>query len=233
VRAEYRKLVDELPALAADFGGLLSPTAQEDVATFTFALECIDRALDSEMTVAARRALAERILSALRGGAPAAHVADDDELGRWLLQLRALIVGRQIAAPFLALATRALANTERMRTTRALSEYLRCVEEEGRLTVEMTLTVMGGSSCAPLAAFLRGVAEIGNLYDKLVDARADAARGEIAIRPDWRLHAALSAALLRRLPRAIALHPRRTRFLRWALGWVVALPLLAARRTES
>src|SRR5262249_61640626 len=89
-------------------------------------------------------------------------------------------------------AKRALANSERMRKTRDPRAYIACVEEEGRLTVAMMLAIVGPWCSPPFERFLRRVSELANLVDKLIDARGDFARAEMALRPGVRAHARLA-----------------------------------------
>jgi hypothetical protein len=61
------------------------------------------------------------------------------------------------------------------------------------------------------------VAEVGNLVDKLVDARADYRRGEMRIKPDLGHHMTLLWEIARRGLGAFRLFPRRARLFRWAI----------------
>lgn len=218
MRSEYVRLADELPSLARQFGCVLPPAAAADVREFTLALECIDRVLDGIAAATERAALARAILDGLEG----APVGDgvDEELRAHLGRLAALVRRRRLLPRFGRLGAGALANTERMRTTRDAREFIECVRVEGRLTVEMTLLVAGPHLDGDCARFLRGVAELCNLYDKLKDARGDFRRGEMALPPGTRLHARLLGAMLRRLPTAARLHPHVGGFLRWGLGFL-------------
>jgi hypothetical protein len=45
----------------------------------------------------------------------------------------------------------------------------------------------------------------------------------MALRPGVALHARLVARTLRHLPRALARHPRRLRFVAWGASWLAAL----------
>lgn len=215
VRPEYVKLADGLPALAREFGEELGAAAAGDVRVFMAALECIDRVLDAVDDAGARARLSRAIVARLDGGdgASAHH-----ELDGKLRALTAMAARRGIARELARLGERALDNTERMRTARDARQFVDCVRREGRLTVEMALLVAAlDGECA---RFLRGVAELCNLYDKLKDARGDFRRGEMALRPGARLHARLLAATLARVPAAARLHPRLDRFVRWGLGYL-------------
>jgi hypothetical protein len=210
VRREYRALVERFPALGATFGCTLPAHVLYDLRDFTLALECIDRELDARPEREQRVELGEMIL--------AGAVDSPPELARHVARLH------ELASPALwSAARRALTNSERMRATRDVREYVACIEEEGRLTVEMMLAIIGPWSTPALARFLRSVAELANLVDKLVDARDDFRSGELAIAPGVAVHARLAAAALARLPGAIVTHPSALRFAAWGLSLVGAM----------
>ena len=212
-RPEYVALVDGLPALMRDLGSTITPANLRDVRVFMLALEHIDRVLDAIVDRADRRAFGERLLAAIANGDAR---FSDIELG----ELYAVLARRGRTAAFVALARTALVNSERMRTTRDAHEYLDAIELEGRLTVELVLLFVDPDAGPAVAAFLRAVGDIANLFDKLIDMRADHRRGELALRPSIRLHARVLARILRRLPSVAATHPRRLRFVGWSVGWV-------------
>jgi hypothetical protein len=218
IRPEYVRLADELPALARQFGCALPSDVAADVRAFTLALECIDRVLDDIADASARAALSRAVVDGLDGAIDA--VAVGDELRAHLERLAALLARRRLLPSFRRLGARALANTERIRTTTSAREFIACVRLEGRLTVELTLLVAGPHLDGDCARFLRGVAELCNLYDKLKDARGDFRRGEMALAPSARLHARLLGALLRSVPTAARLHPNFGGFVRWGLGYL-------------
>jgi len=237
VRPEYRKLVADLPLLASAFDCRLPAPVLRDVETFTLAMECVDRLLDGIADPTARRSFGAAVMAALEGpgpvgvgrpaarpvgAGPAARAGDGPgftrELWARLSALREVIERRCVVERFCRLARHALSNTERIRTTRSRRRYVAAVEIEGRLTVELALTLLEGHCSGAFIGFFRSLAEPCNLYDKLRDARGDFRRGEIALRPGLRLHALLLAALLRRLPGAIRRHPRPDRLVTWGLG---------------
>jgi hypothetical protein len=216
VRPEYRKLAQDLPRLALTFGSALPAGARRDLMTFTLALECIDRHLDAIAAADGRARFGAQLLAALRGG-PAFGSA---ELAQHLTGLRALLELTGTVERFCAIGAAALDNTERMRMTRSSAEYLACVRREGRYTVELALLFVGEWLAPGCRAFLRSVAEMGNLVDKLKDARGDFARGEMAVVPGVRLHASLVGLILQRVPTAAALHPSLPGFVRWGVGYL-------------
>jgi hypothetical protein len=222
-RPEYAKLVADLPALAAEFGEALGTAARGRVSTYMAALECIDRHLDAIPTATARQAFGGEVL-ALLSGDDRQRIRLEPEVARETARLRDVLVASGALGAFLGFGRAALTNTELMRTTPSRDVYLECVRREGVLTVELTIAVLGADAPPKLADFLRAVAELGNLFDKLVDARGDHRRGELAVRPGVRLHLRLLAALLARVPTAAARHPSFLRFARWGLGhaWFAA-----------
>jgi hypothetical protein len=220
IRGEYRKLADDLPALVAEFGGVLGAREHADIATFAAAIERVDRVLDATVDRAARVDLAAAVVAMLDGTARSTGNAATDAR---LIALRAALVRRDTVARFVELARDTLATTERLRGARRVGAYLDAIESEGRLMVEMTLVILEPLVPSDFVAFLRATAELGNLADKLVDARGDYRRGEIAVRPGIVAHARIVARMLRYLPRAAALHPSRLRFVAWSAGWLAAI----------
>jgi len=216
VRPEYRKLAEDLPRLAEAFGCPLTARACGDLMVFTLALECIDRELDAIGDAAERARFGARLLAALDGEG----ARFGDELDGHLEALEPVL--RRIGAGerFLALGAAALDNTERMRTTRDAGEFLLCVRREGVYTVELALLFVEAELSAACCAFLRSVAEMGNLVDKLKDARGDFQRGEMAVAPGVVLHARLVGLILRRVPAAAALHPSLSGFVRWGASYL-------------
>lgn len=219
-RPEYAKLADDLPELARQFGWQPPAHILRDVREFTLALDCIDQELDAMSDPEARRRFGLDVLRCLSGDEPAAVRREGlDRVER----LSGILAARGLSALFCRLARAALDNSERMRLTRDPAAYLACVEREGRLTVELTVLLLGEEASPGLVRFLRAVAEIGNLVDKLVDARRDHWRGELALRPGLRVHARLTIALVRRIPRALSCHPQRGQVVAWGVGWIAAL----------
>ena len=137
--------------------------------------------------------------------------------------LRETIVARGVAARFVGLVGATLANTETIRTTRRPRVYLDGIEREGELAAEMALLLMRPYASPRLVEFFRAIASPANLVDKVIDARADFRRGELAMRPGIWLHARLVRRMLRRVPRAAARHPHRLWFVAWSRRWLPRL----------
>src|SRR5262249_15688787 len=194
-----------------------------DVETFTLAMECVDRLLDGIADPRARRAFGDAVMAALEESAPPGTACSPDftpELEARLFALPELLPRRRMGERFCQWARQALSNTALIRTTGCRRQFVAAVEIEGRLTVELTLTLLEGHSTEAFVGFLRSLAELCNLADKLLDARGDFERGEMACRPGLGLHALLAVALLRRLPGAARRHPRLGGFGTWGLGYL-------------
>jgi len=213
VRPEYLRLARDFERLVADFGGPLEGTVREDVITLMAAIECIDRVVDVLPERSDRERLGADVLRALRHGCSPPDW--DDELRARTAELRAVLVRRDVVAPFLAIARDALHNAEGLRECLTHDEYVARVAAEGRMTTQLALTVAGGACGDDFARFFTSLGEPANLVDKLRDARGDAARGEIVLRPGPSLHVRLAAEILRRLPGLLRLHPRPF----WLLAW--------------
>lgn len=226
-RGEYRALVDGLPSLMHEFECSISPAGLAEVATLMTAIECIDRLLDPIPLAPDRTAFSQAVLAAVAGHEVLVATV---ELATHLRALHAVLVRRHLTAPFTAIAARALANTEQMRTTTNRSEFLDCVELEGHLMVELALLVIGPWANARFVEFLQAVASVANLIDKLLDVRGDHRRGELVVRPGVRLHARLVARLARRVPHAARRYPSLWRFVAWGVGWLRPPAITVASR---
>jgi hypothetical protein len=212
-RPEYARMGADFERLAGAFGVRLPPDVRDDVRLLAACIECVDRVIDATDDAAERARLGASIVRALRDGDPV-DLQDAGLRGR-MAELRALVVRRGVSAAFARLAAEVLDNTERARACSSRDEYIERVVHEGRLAARMALLVAGDTCAGDFARFLLAVAEPANLVDKLVDARGDAARGEIALAPDVRLHARLVVEILRRLPALLRIHPRPA----WLLAW--------------
>jgi len=210
VRPEYRALVDGLPALMSDFDCGLDAAARTGVEVFMRAVDRVDRELDAIADGRQRHAFSDRVVAVL-------CASDAADATPELADLRAILCERDLLAPFARGTRLLLVASEEVRTCRDASAYLDRVEHEGRLLVELALLFVAPQANQRFITFFRALAEIANLLDKLLDARGDHRRGELAMPADLTLHALLASRLLRRLPGAVRLHPRRLHFIAWGL----------------
>src|SRR5262245_43516291 len=128
-------MVEDLPRLTRSFG--CEPPAQviADLTRFMVGLEYVDRVLDSRATAVARAQFGAEVIAFLLGRG---EMADPDG-GARLLPLRETLARTDLGEPLCALARRALANSEELRSTNDVGRYIAGAEEEGRLLVAMTL----------------------------------------------------------------------------------------------
>ena len=222
---------EDFARLAAPFGLRLAPALRDDVRLLADCIECVDRIIDATDDPAERRRTAVAIVRSLRTGEP--FTSRHADLRACMSELRALVERRRIAPAFAGLAEEVLENTEGVRACSSHDEYVERTAREGRLAASMALLVAGDACSSAFARFLLALAEPANLVDKLVDARADAARGEIALAPDAKLHARLTAEVLRRLPPLLRLHPRPAWLLAWGVRSTLGLALPALRETRA
>jgi hypothetical protein len=232
IRPEYQALVDRLPALMRDFDSSISEAALRELGVLMAATECIDRQLDRIADQARRRAFVDAVIAALHEPSQL-----EPELDRQLGRLRVLLVRHGIAASFVSIARELFRDTERARTTLDVGVYLDSIEREGRAMVELALLFIDPHGDPRFVAFLRAVGDAANVVDKLLDARADFARGELAVRPSLWLHARIAGRLVRRVPRIARLHPSRVRFVMWGASWLRVMlqpsPATASRPSAS
>jgi hypothetical protein len=213
MRPEYLRLARDFERLVADFGEPVEEAVLDDLVTLMAAIECIDRVVDVLPERRDRDQLGADVLHALRDGSSPAQWGE--ELQARTTELRALLVRRDVVAPFLAIARDALHNAEGLRECRTHDEYIARVVAEGRMTTRLALTVAGDVCGDEFARFFVSLGEPANLVDKLRDARGDAERGEIVLTPGPGLHLRLAAEILRRLPGLLRLHPRPW----WLVAW--------------
>ena len=228
-RPEYVRMGSDFERIARAFGLELEPAVCADVRLLAACIDCVDRAIDGIREGDERRGVAATIIEALRTGDGA--LIGDGELRAGVMALYGIIARRGITGEVVQLAEDALDNTEKARTCTSREEYVARTVREGRLTVSMALLVGGRIHDDSFRRFMLAVAEAANLVDKLVDARGDAARGEISLAPSIGLHARLAAEVLRRLPALVRLHPAPVSLLAWSAR--SAIGLVRLQRTSS
>jgi len=199
VRPEYLNLPRDLRELARGFNLDLPLDCRQDAAVLVFAIECVDRVLDSLPHAAERAQFAADVLMALEGNATASDSTLPAEVQARLSQLQEVIHRRNIAGSFRRITRRILRNSERMRTTRRPASYIEGALAEGRWMVELLLLVLGGAVTPRFRQFMRQLAGPANLGDKLRDARHDFILGELAIKPGLVLHLRLICGMLWRI----------------------------------
>jgi hypothetical protein len=208
-RPEYARLARDFVRLAHEAGLHVDDVARRDVATFAAAIEWVDRVMDAVPLREERVRFGRRALAAACG---------EDRVHSTLDALAETLVRRDVVAPFARLVEEELVVGETMRHATDSRTFLECVAREGALTTEMTLLVSGLSD-PRFRRFFRSLGEPANLVDKLLDARADHARGEMRLRPTWRLHARIALEILRRVPRVVVASPRPVWVLVWGFGY--------------
>jgi hypothetical protein len=205
-RPEYGRLAEEFRLLARAFGHDLAPRIVGDVARLTSAIERIDRWVDEACLAAVRRERWRGVIAILseEPGVPRLPA----ELADAAHDLRRLGRERHGRARIRRIVRDEAKTSERIRGARSAAVYVRAVEREGRLTAALAL-IVAGASCGPsFRRFFFRLAAPANLVDKILDAKEDHARGEIALRPGVRLYGALLWALLRRVVMLLATTPR-------------------------
>jgi hypothetical protein len=228
VRPEYAVLAREFRELAAQFGHRIDDVLQQDIARLASAIECVDRHIDDVSSTEVRVALWRSVIDLLaHDGAPRADL--DPELASATLDLRELALRRRVLPRILRIVKKEMTTSETMRGTSQLGIYLAAVQREGRLTTALALVVAGDACGAAFRRFFFRLGGPANLIDKLKDARADHARGEILLVPGLLLHARLALSALVRLPALFASHPQWLRVVRLGIRYLG--PLTAHPRT--
>ncbi len=204
IRPEYAELAGEFERIARDFGHPVDAPLRRDVARLAAALEIVDRRLDVIADDHARSALWRDLLGAFADGRP----LRDGELAFALHDLRALAIYRGVHARMARVLAKEVATSEALRTTRDPGAFVRGVLREGRLIVTLLFLVVGDAR-PELRRFFFALAGPANAVDKLLDVRADHARGEMRLAPTAELYARLLLAVARATPALFTLHPRR------------------------
>lgn len=222
--SEYQQLVYDLPRLAEAFGDRVPTRVARDLRIFMAALEQIDHELDDLPSAAQRAAFGQGVIAALRGAAPLPGL-----LGKKVQRLRVALQRRRQLDRFVRLSMGALRNAEAMRTSPSPSEYVERVRLEGRYTIELVLLFHAEAS-EELRRFLREVASLANLYDKIADAREDFRRGHCALPPRPGLYGVLVRAAVADGWYVARSHPDLFALARWATGY---LWMLAPRARQN
>ena len=177
--------------------------------------ECLDRKVDGSPDHSRQR-LAGDVIAALRAGRPEGFDLDP-ELSRQVQQLVEIFARYEDPEYFISRAARIFEIAEGLRDVTSRPTYVDLVCEEGRCFLEMFLPIFAVSATPDFLAWFPSVAEVGNLVDKLVDARADYRRGEMRIQPDLMHHAVLLREIAQRGVGAFRLFPNRPRLFWWAI----------------
>ena len=215
MRREYEQLLEGLDDLTSPFQFTLGPSERADLTTFVRAMEAVDRHVD-RLPDADRPARLQQVRASLRGpvdGLPS-------ELATLLPPLRHRARQLDVLTSLQQLGDRALEVGEALRHETDPTRFLALIQEEGQLTVRLSLLFMG-TPPPRFSAFFLALGNVGNVVDELKDVRRDQAVGEIRVRPGVRLHLHLVALLVRQLPTLVRLHPRPWRIPKWAWPLVV------------
>lgn len=215
VRVEYGWLARETRSIVSTFGFEMSPQTWLDHDLLMDGCECLDRRVDS-CPEGVRQRLAGDVITALRARSHEGF-EPDEELHRQLYQLDAIFHRYQDPEYFIWRCERIFAIAEEIRLTTERSVYVDLVCEEGRCFLELFLPLFAVHATPEFMTWFPSVAEVGNLVDKLVDARADYRRGEMLIPPDLAHHCSLLGHIARKGVGAFALFPNRLRLFGWAI----------------
>ena len=217
VRQEYLNLPRDLRELARGFNLDLPLDCQQDAAILVFAIECVDRILDSLPDPVERAQFAADVLAVLERKTSTPNNPLAPEVRERLSQLHEVIHRRDISGSFCRITRRILRNSEQMRTTRRSVFYIEAALAEGRWMVELLLLILGDAVTPRFREFMRQVAGPANLGDKLRDARQDFTLGELAIKPGFMLHLRLGCGMLWRIMALALRFCAYRRVLTWGL----------------
>ncbi|MFA5508725.1 MAG: hypothetical protein WC314_17230 [Vulcanimicrobiota bacterium] len=215
LRAEYKWLAEEARYLTSNFGFTLPEESWLDHDRLMDGCECLDRKVDGSPDEI-RPSLTGRILQALRGGSPGDSMFDA-ELSTQIEYLVDIFERYGPAEYFLSRAEGIFGISEEIRATSDRKHYVELVCREGRYFLEMFLPIFERHATAEFMKFFPSVAEVGNLVDKLVDARADYRRGEMLLYPGVPHHLSLLKEITSRGWEAFRLFPNRTGLFVWAI----------------
>lgn len=215
VRVEYSWLAEETRYIVTSFGFDLSPQAWNDHDLLMDGCECLDRIVD-ESPSGVRQQRAQQIIGALRMGVDQ-ELQEIPELVIRLEQLRDIFSRYAEPEYFISRAARIFEIAEEIRSVDERGVYIDLVCEEGRCFLEMFLPIFAVHATPKFMEWFPSVAEVGNLVDKLVDARADYRRGEMRIHPGLTHHLVLLREVAVRGLGAFTLFPSRTRLFLWAI----------------
>jgi hypothetical protein len=118
------------------------------------------------------------------------------ELATATADLRALSEERGVLERVRRIVAKEAATSEAIRAARTHRAFLRAIEREGRLTAALALAIAGRACGRAFRRFFFRLAAPANIVDKILDAKDDHARGEMALRPSLVLYGYLFGALI-------------------------------------
>lgn len=215
IRIEYSWLAEEARFLVSTFGFEMSAQSWRDHDRLMDGCESLDRIVDGAPDDV-RADLADDVIGALRQGRPDGFQLEQ-ELTRQVWILADIFARYSTPSFFIDRAERIFQIAEEIRITDCLDAYVALVCEEGRCFLEMFLPIFEVHATDEFLHFFPEVAEVGNLVDKLVDARADFRRGEMRLNPGVGHHARLLREIAWRGREAFVRFPRRAKLFTWAI----------------
>ncbi len=231
VRVEYDWLARETRLIVQTFGFDLSPATWLDHDRLMDGCECLDRKVDGSPNQIRGR-LSKDVIAALRARDSEGFGLDAELEGH----VATLVdIFSRYAEPeyFISRAARIFEIAEQLRSVSDRTLYMNLVCEEGRCFLEMFLPLFAVHATPEFMSWFPSVAEVGNLVDKLVDARADYRRGEMRVQPDLTHHLALLKEIVLRGYGAFRLFPRPFRLFWWAIRFFDPRRHISARVKAS
>lgn len=214
VRPEYSRLAREFRILVEAFELQFPTSTWTSLDLIMDACECFDRSVDRLPCLDERRRTAAQIVAGLRGEA----VAVKGELQRHLRQVGEVLDELEARDYFANRVQWIFAVSEELRSA-GRHHYIVGVCAEGRWFLELFLPLLKPVAPNSFLQFFVHLGEVGNLVDKLVDARADYHRGEMSLYPGLLHHLRLLWEIARRSPPLFRLFPRPALLLRWSLDY--------------
>ncbi len=220
VRPEYERVVPHILDLCRDFG--LDPDVTQDLNLLTLmrSLECLDRYYDAISDERKADIFIQDVflfLHAHQDGIlrPIRPVELPAELTQQLIALQEVLHQTRSLQDFMDLTSQLARLSRQARAITEIRDYIRSSLLQGELMGDLVLKVLDFQDVPEkFPPFMICVAAAGNLFDDYLDAHADYASGQLAIKPGFLFKVAFQLALTEKVAWIAAHHPNKQRALR-------------------
>jgi len=218
VRTEYERVVPHILNLCRDFGLDPQVTQGLNLVVLMRSIECLDRYYDAIMDdKQAERFVQDVFLflqtqeGVLRSIRP---VVFPDDLTQNLVALRETLHQTQTMQDFMDHAFALTRLSRQAQKITEIREYIRSSLLQGEIMGELVLKVLNFPETPDhFSNFITHVAAAGNLFDDYIDASADYASGQLAIKPGFMFKTVFQLVLTEKAAWIAAHHPNKQRAL--------------------
>ncbi|MFA7686105.1 MAG: hypothetical protein WCX95_04890 [Candidatus Gracilibacteria bacterium] len=220
VRPQYGKGVKYIGIMANDFDCPMGPEDQQNLQVLFDAVECIDRYIDSQPSIEEMDEMFDQIIGFLQENNTQINVQEGQgplpqELLTQLATLKEMLGQIENRDDFFAHVVNLKEITHRLRITRDVRQYVADSLSGGKETAALSFSVMDENRFnQAFKDFFELAGATGNLIDDIVDAKADYANGEIALKPNIGFYLIALGHAIKNLVKAAWLYPKKMKRLR-------------------